>query len=64
MAYSKSQGDSNQAIADRIDVNINTVKLCISKFREGGVDRALFDDQRGGRPVEITEDAVIWIIDS
>ena len=59
----KSQGDSNQAIADRIDVNINTVKLCISKFREGGVDRALFDDQRGGRPVEITDDAVTWIID-
>lgn len=59
----KSQGDSNQAIADRIDVNINTVKLCISKFREGGVNRALFDDQRGGRPVEITDDAVTWIID-
>lgn len=59
----KSQGDSNQAIADRIDVNINTVKLCISKFREGGVERALFDDKRGGRPVEITDDAVTWIID-
>ena len=59
----KSQGDSNQAIADRIDVNINTVKLCISKFREGGVNRALFDDKRGGRPVEITDDAVTWIID-
>ena len=59
----KSQGDSNQAIADRIDVNINTVKLCISKFREVGVNRALFDDKRGGRPVEITDDAVTWIID-
>lgn len=59
----KSQGESNQAIANRIDVNINTVKLCLSKFKEGGIERALFDDQRGGRPVEITDDAVAWIID-
>ncbi len=59
----KAQGESNQAIADRIDVNINTVKLCISKFKEGGVNRALFDDQRSGRPVEITNDAAAWIID-
>lgn len=59
----KAQGESNQAIADRIDVNINTVKLCISKFKEGGVNRALFDDQRSGRPVEITNDAVAWITD-
>ena len=59
----KAQGESNQAIADRIDVNINTVKLCLSKFKEGGIERALFDDQRSGRPVEITDDAVTWIID-
>ena len=28
----KAQGDSNQTIADRIDVNINTVKLCLHKI--------------------------------
>ena len=27
------------------------------------MQRALFDDQRKGRPVEITDDAVAWIID-
>lgn len=59
----KGQGDSNNDIAIRLDVNINTVKLCLSKFREGGVQRALFDDQRKGRPVEITDDAVAWITD-
>ena len=58
----KSQGASNNDIAERLDVNINTVKLCLSKFKEGGVQRALFDDQRKGRPVEITDDAVAWII--
>ncbi len=57
----KEQGESNNDIAIRLDVNINTVKLCLSKFREGGVQCALFDDQRKGRPVEITDDAVAWI---
>ena len=58
----KSQGSSNSDIAERLDVNINTVKLCLSKFKEGGVQRALFDDPRKGRPVEITNDAISWMI--
>lgn len=58
----KAQGDSNQAIADRLDVNINTVKLCLNKYKSGGIQEALFDAQRKGRPVEITDDAVSWII--
>jgi len=44
-------------------VNINTVKLCLSKYEDGGMQRALFDDQRTGRCIEITDDAVAWIID-
>ena len=63
MLLYKAQGESNRNIATRLDVNIDTVKLCLSKFKEGGVQRALFDDQRKGRPVEITDDAVAWIID-
>lgn len=58
----KAQGKANQAIADRLDVNINTVKLCLDKFRAGGIQEALFDEQRKGRPVEITDDAVAWVI--
>jgi transposase len=59
----KADGMSNGAIADKLDVNINSVKLWLRKFKEGGIERALFDDQRSGRPVEITDDAVAWIID-
>lgn len=62
MLLYKEQGASNTDIAERLDVNINTVKLCLSKFKEGGVQRALFDDKRKGRPVEITDDAIAWII--
>lgn len=58
----KSQGNANRTIADRLDVNINTVKLCIKKYQSGGIQTALFDEQRKGRPVEITDDAVAWII--
>ena len=62
MLLYKHQGLSNKDIADRLGVNINTVKLCISKFKESGVQRALKDDHRSGRPVEITDDAIAWII--
>lgn len=50
-------------IARIYDISTATVQLCVSKYLSGGTDRALFDDQRKGRPVEITDDAVAWIID-
>lgn len=37
MLLYKAQGESNGSIASRLDVNINTVKLCLSKYKEGGV---------------------------
>lgn len=58
----KAQGAANQTIADRLDININTVKLCLNKYKSGGVQEAIFDKQRKGRPVEITDDSVSWII--
>lgn len=58
----KSNGMASEAIAKIYDISPATVQLCINKYREGGIDRALFDDQRSGRPREITDDAVAWII--
>ena len=58
----KAQGASNSDIAERIDVNINTVRLCLEKYTEGGIRNALFDKPRKGRSPEITDDAVAWII--
>jgi len=62
MLLYKEQGATNEDIAKRLDVNINTVKSCLNKFKNGGVKQALFDAKRTGRPVEITDDAVAWII--
>ncbi len=59
----KANGITVRDIARIYDLSTNTVRLCIDKYKEGGTDRALFDDQRKGRPVEITDDAIAWMID-
>lgn len=50
------------AIAEKLAVSSATVRLCVSKYYEGGIEKALFDAQRPGRPSEITDDAKAWII--
>ena len=57
----KADGVSFDEIACRLAVSKRTVRLCISKFNEGGIDSALFDAKRPGRPVEISDDAKAWI---
>ena len=58
----KSNGMGIRDIARIYDISPTTVQLCINKYAEGGAARALFDDQRQGRPNEITDDASAWII--
>ena len=58
----KADGMTFQEIADKLTISTATVRLCISKFHKGGVDAAIFDIQRSGRPSEITDDAKAWII--
>ena len=38
------------------------MRLCVDKYLEGRVQRALFDDYRKGRLVEINLDANAWMI--
>ena len=56
-------GTPIRTIAKIYDISPSTVQLCIKKYMDGGTKNALFDAQRQGRPVEITDDAVAWIID-
>lgn len=58
----KADGMTYQEIADKLAISTATVRLCISKFHKGGLDAALFDVQRSGRPSEITDDAKAWMI--
>lgn len=58
----KANGISVRDIASIYDISTATVTLCINKYISGGTEMALFDEQRKGRPVEITDDAKAWII--
>lgn len=58
----KSDGRTFSDIADALDVSVPTVRRCIERFNTNGINYALFDDDRSGRPVEITDDAKAWII--
>ena len=59
----KEAGKSDKCVADGLSIDVNTVRLCVDKYLEGGTEMALFDKQRKGRPSEITADAIAWIID-
>lgn len=58
----KADGMTYQEIAEKLAISTATVRLCITKFNKGGVNAAIFDIQRSGRPLEITDDAKAWII--
>lgn len=58
----KAEGMTFEEIAEKLAISTATVRLCICKFNKGGVDAALFDTQRPGRPSEITDDAKAWMI--
>ncbi|WP_196795628.1 IS630 family transposase [Ferroplasma acidiphilum] len=53
---------SDDRIAARNNINKNTVKKCLSKLREFGLDAALNDLPRPGKPRIITDDDKAWII--
>ena len=59
----KADGNSVDDIADRVGLNRKSVMLCVSKYREGGVENALFDAPGRGRNAEITDDERAWVID-
>ena len=58
----KSQGKSNEFIADKLDVCISVVRLCIEKYYAGGIDIALTDRKGRGRKAEITDSDITWVI--
>ena len=53
---------SIDAIADKVSLNRCSVMLCLKKFKEGGVENALFDAPGRGRNAEITDEEKAWII--
>ena len=58
----KADGEPIDVIADKVGINRCSVMLCLKKFKEGGVENALFDAPGRGRNAEITDDEKAWII--
>lgn len=48
----KSEGASNEAIADKLDIGIGVVKRCLNQFKENGVEASLRDNKGRGRKAE------------
>ena len=58
----KSQGKSNESIADKLDVCISVVRLCLEKYYTGGIETALNDRKGRGRKAEISDADITWVI--
>ena len=58
----KSQGLSNEAIADKLDITVPTVRLCLRKFAGSGARSALEDSKGRGRKAEIFDDSKAWVV--
>ena len=54
-------GQSDESIAERHHVSRGTVVLCIRKCLEFGLEAALGELPRPGRPRQLTDDAVVWV---
>ncbi len=58
----KEVGDSVDTIAEKVDLNRNSVLLCLKKYKAGGVENAIYDAPGRGRNAQITDDEKAWII--
>ena len=54
-------GDSDETIARRHHVSRGTVVLCVEKCLEFGLDAALGELPRSGKPRRVPDDAVAWV---
>ena len=55
-------GHSDQAIAGAHHVHRNTVLPCINKRLRCGVDAALGELPRAGKPRQLSDDAIAWVL--
>ena len=59
----KHKGYTSERIAYKLDISLSSVKLCLKKFSDGGVDAALNDRKGRGRKREISDSDITWVID-
>lgn len=55
------EGHTNTAIAAKIGLSRPSVILCLNKYKEAGLEAALSDSARPGRPATISDDDIVWV---
>ena len=63
MLLAKAGGESAAPMAARLGVDPNTVKLCVRRYRDGGLGAALADAPGRGRPRGIGDGDRAWVVD-
>lgn len=58
----KEKSHSNEYIADKLDISVPTVRLCLDKYNAGGIQEALKDAKGRGRKAEISDADITWVI--
>lgn len=59
----RDSGETLVSIAEKVGLAVNSVRLCVTKYLEGGVERALSDGARSGRPREIDDADRAFVVD-
>ena len=59
----RDSGETLVSIAEKVGLAVNSVRLCVTKYLEGGVEHALWDDARSGRPREIDDADRAFVVD-
>jgi transposase len=56
------EGKSKKDIASQLDIGQSTVQSIRDHYREGGIDRALYDNPRPGQPSKLTDKEEAFLI--
>lgn len=61
MLLLSDEGKTLVDIASKLDFHFSAVKLCLTKYRKGGIEGALNDEKGRGRKDVITDEDKVWI---
>ncbi|MGN0729742.1 IS630 family transposase [Treponema sp.] len=61
MLLLSDEGKTLVDIASKLDFHFSAVKLCLTKYRKGGIEGALNDEKGRGRKAVITDEDKAWI---
>ena len=60
----RANGVKEEMVADKLDVTRKTVSTTVRKYREKGLEGALYDEERSGRPTSYTDESRMIIINT